>query len=412
MKNISVTPFIDSYHPQKDDRCKISIRLTFQRKKKYYPTKINLTVQEYDRVMNAKRKTNEEKESYNKIIALIKEANDAIEKIPVFTFEKFEKLFVQNKGITNSILNAYNEKITALKANDQIGTANNYQCAINSLGTYKQALTYVDITPEFLKGYEKFMTDHGKSKTTVSMYLRTLRTILNEAVAENLIDKSIYPFRQQRSDKKKYSPPAPKNLKRALTRENLEKFYSYNSVFKGLNQARDFWVLSYLLNGMNMKDILLLRNNNIRGNLLIYERVKTSGTKEEPTKIKASLKPEALTIIKRYSQPNINPEAYLFSVLNEKMDAPTKHRRSQTFILNINKNLKKICRELDIPDITTYWARHTFSTVLKNAGVSVEFISEALGHSDIKTTKNYLSSFEDEMIHKTTDILTSFETAG
>jgi integrase len=31
---------------------------------------------------------------------------------------------------------------------------------------------------------------------------------------------------------------------------------------------------------------------------------------------------------------------------------------------------------------------------MKNAGASVEFISEALGHSSIQTTRNYLASFD------------------
>jgi hypothetical protein len=38
----------------------------------------------------------------------------------------------------------------------------------------------------------------------------------------------------------------------------------------------------------------------------------------------------------------------------------------------------------------------------------MEFISEALGHSDMKTTKSYLAGFEQETIHKTTDALTAF----
>lgn len=45
---------------------------------------------------------------------------------------------------------------------------------------------------------------------------------------------------------------------------------------------------------------------------------------------------------------------------------------------------------------TTYVARHTFSTILKRSGASTEFIQEALGHSDIRTTEHYLDSFEKE----------------
>jgi site-specific recombinase XerD len=48
------------------------------------------------------------------------------------------------------------------------------------------------------------------------------------------------------------------------------------------------------------------------------------------------------------------------------------------------------------PDqITFYTARHSFATILKKKGHSVELISELLGHSDIKTTQIYLGSFDD-----------------
>ena len=71
--------------------------------------------------------------------------------------------------------------------------------------------------------------------------------------------------------------------------------------------------------------------------------------------------------------------------------------------------MKRIAKNLEInKGVTTYLARHSFATVLRNSGASMEFISEALGHSDMKTTKSYLAGFEQETIHKTTDALTAF----
>lgn len=65
---------------------------------------------------------------------------------------------------------------------------------------------------------------------------------------------------------------------------------------------------------------------------------------------------------------------------------------------------------MDIEEnITTYTARHSFSTVLKRSGVSTEFISESLGHSDLKTTENYLDSFEDDIKHEYANFLTAFK---
>jgi site-specific recombinase XerD len=90
---------------------------------------------------------------------------------------------------------------------------------------------------------------------------------------------------------------------------------------------------------------------------------------------------------------------------------PKKQRDHIGLVIHlINEHMKKIAVELEInKPITTYYARHSFATILKNSGVSTEFISEALGHSSLQTTKNYLAGFEEDAIKKTTDVLTSFK---
>lgn len=45
--------------------------------------------------------------------------------------------------------------------------------------------------------------------------------------------------------------------------------------------------------------------------------------------------------------------------------------------------MKKIRKKVGIEkSVTTYVARHTFSTVMKRSGASTEFIQEALGHTN------------------------------
>jgi site-specific recombinase XerD len=60
--------------------------------------------------------------------------------------------------------------------------------------------------------------------------------------------------------------------------------------------------------------------------------------------------------------------------------------------------MAEIMKRLNIQKrATTYVARHTFSTVLKRSGVSTEYIQEALGHVDLRTTENYLDSLAMEV---------------
>jgi integrase/recombinase XerD len=60
--------------------------------------------------------------------------------------------------------------------------------------------------------------------------------------------------------------------------------------------------------------------------------------------------------------------------------------------------MKRIGKSLTLGvNLTTYAARHSFATVLKRSGAPTEFISESLGHKDLRTTENYLDSFEDNV---------------
>ena len=76
----------------------------------------------------------------------------------------------------------------------------------------------------------------------------------------------------------------------------------------------------------------------------------------------------------------------------------------------INDNMLKVCKRLGFDrKVTTIVSRHSFSTQLKRAGASTEFIQEALGHTDKKTTENYLDSFEQEIKKSFSLHLTAFK---
>ena len=70
--------------------------------------------------------------------------------------------------------------------------------------------------------------------------------------------------------------------------------------------------------------------------------------------------------------------------------------------------MKRIGEAIGVGKITTYDARHSFATVLKRAGANIAYISESLGHQDLKTTENYLASFEREEREKNAALLTNF----
>lgn len=85
---------------------------------------------------------------------------------------------------------------------------------------------------------------------------------------------------------------------------------------------------------------------------------------------------------------------YIFPFLTGEETSLQQKWTIQDMTHRINKRLKKIGEAIGISGLSTYVARHSFASVLKRSGVNIAYISDSLGHSDLKTTENYLASFE------------------
>ena len=402
MKKAEASIYLDELRPKKNGKCSVKIKITFNRKRKYFSTGIELTPDEFEKVMYNKRKSRKQKEIYKKLDFYYNKANTVIKDLNVFTFDSFEEGFLEQRNIQNSVSFAFDKYIQQLKAENRIGTALSYECAKNSFQSFKKDLTFAEITRTFLDKYESWMLRNNKSKTTVGIYVRSLRAIYN---FQN-IDRSIYPFGL---GKNKYTIPTGKNIKKALTIEEIAKIYNYEAPLgSSKDRAKDYWIFLYLCNGMNVKDFCLLKWKNIDGNMLTYQRAKTKRTKKEEKPIYVALKPITMEIIKKWGQPSVLKDAYIFPHLKKGMTAEQERATYQQLIKFINKYLKQIAAELGINrNVTTYYARHSFATVLKRSGATIEMISELLGHSSVEVTESYLDSFEKEQIQEKTDVLTT-----
>ncbi|MEX2437156.1 MAG: site-specific integrase [Candidatus Paceibacterota bacterium] len=394
--------YLDKLRPKKSGKCSVKIKVTFNGNRKYFSTGIDLTPIEFEKVLYSKRRTDEQKELKIKIEYFEKKATDVIQGLPVFTFDAFEEHYLDQRNTLNSVSFAFDKHINQLKLENRLGTASSYECARNSIDNFKKDLTFADITPTLLKKYENWMLENERSVSTVGIYLRSLRAIYNQ---QN-IDKSLYPFGEA---KNKYSIPTSRNIKKALTVDEIAKIYSYEAEPNSLKEkAKDYWLFLYLSNGMNVKDFCLLKWENIENDMLHYKRSKTERSKKESRLISVALKPQTMEIIKRWGQPSISKDAYVFPHLENGMTAEKQRLTVQLLTQMINKYMKKICTDLGInKNVTTYFARHSFATVLKRSGANIGMISELLGHSSVDVTESYLDSFEKEQIQKETDVLTA-----
>ncbi|WP_164974143.1 tyrosine-type recombinase/integrase [Filimonas effusa] len=58
---------------------------------------------------------------------------------------------------------------------------------------------------------------------------------------------------------------------------------------------------------------------------------------------------------------------------------------------------------------STIVTRHSFSTHILHSGAPKELIQESLGHLNIKTTENYLDSFQKPVVREFAEKLLSFK---
>ncbi len=409
MKKPKISLFHDTRRPLQDlpGVYPVFIQIYFEGKRTLASTGKALTPGDFELVTKGSPRTFELKGIKDELESQTFKATSIIEELKgKFSFARAKKLFLDTTYQTdkNSVYTGFETYIKELETNGQINTSVTYQNAKKSLQAFEPVLTYSQITPEFLDRFEDWLiSENGKSITTLGIYLRNLRTILNRALSAELISQKSYPF-----GKGKYIIPTGRNVKKALTIDHIRAIRDFFTVpGSPSDRAKDFFLFSYLSNGINFKDIARLKNENIKEDQIHFVRAKTIRTRRDYTPIKTSLRAETLEIIERWRNPDRSPQAYLFPILTKGLTAKQEASRIHDFTRNTNDKLKEIGEALKLPlKLTSYVARHSFATIAINkAGAPIEYISEALGHSTLNTTRNYIDSFEDKRIKQITDSL-------
>lgn len=407
-KGVSLVAFFDRVRKRKDGTATVKLRIVHERFPKYYSTKISMDEKSYLKLCE-NGKSADIKTKRIKIHESLKKAFYIINELPEFSFEAFDKKF-KLKRTENNIFPYFDNYIKQLEYEGRVGNANSYFYARKKLQEFykKDKLPFETITVQFLKKFEQWMLSKESSPTSIGYYTRCFKKLYNDAIREGNANQSNYPF----GDTKKglYSPPAPKNIKKALSFSDLKKIFEYEPK-QGSSEHyfTDIWKFSYLCNGINMKDICLLKYSNIVGDNIYFNRAKLATTKRDGKPIQISIIDQTKEIIEHWGNKPTLPETYIFPIFKKGLTPLEQQAKVKQLTKQVNKYIKRIAAKLEIEkNVSTYTARHSFSTVLKRSGVSIEYISESLGHSNLKTTESYLDSFEDETREANTRKLLEF----
>ena len=394
---VTTSIILETRVTKKDETHPVKLRITYDRIQKYYTIpKQSFTSTEFQKIFTSKPRGTY-KDFKRDFEAIESRAIDIIDNsMEEFSFDEFEKVFNSKKDKTNTIQSFFDDKIEELEKMQKLQTAISYRATKNSLLEFDSKFSFGRITPKYLKDYENWMIgkDKGNTYTTIGFYLRNLRHILNRAIEKGVLNQSRYPFG---IGKEKYKIPFSTNTKKALKLSELEQIFKYKPESPQEAKAKAYWIFSYLCNGMNLVDIANLRLKNIKDKKIKFIRQKTKDTTHDKKEIVVTLLQEIQNIIDEFGNKMINPDDYIFPVFEKEISETEKLNRVKQLIKNTNKYINKIAGKVGLKGrITTYGARHSYSTILKNSGASIEFISEQLGHSSIKVTSSYLDSFEDQ----------------
>ncbi|WP_420148391.1 tyrosine-type recombinase/integrase [Spirosoma sp.] len=357
-----------------------------------------------------------------------------------FTFDGFAEAITnygkeQVKPVEQTdLIAALFSKAANMSGAGRIGNAMNYELAAKSLRRFVYSLSdekrkeflnipvprrstqlrhevtlkFENLTPAFLTTYEQWMQHYGKasqsptrpstgaSLTTVGIYLRHVRAVVNDAIEAGIISRDTYPFGRNR-----YIIPAGANVKKALPKADIEKIKQYQPLAGTTEQrSHDLWLFSYFCNGANLTDICRLTWNRVdlKEGKLTFIRQKTARSKKQnQVPVVAHLRPETLAIIERWGMVERRPNGYVFPFLTSDMTDRQKKQTIHQIVKMTNKWMGKIAEQIGIEgDTNSYSARHSFATSLLKSKAPLAFISKSLGHTNIKTTESYLGSFDDE----------------
>lgn len=231
------------------------------------------------------------------------------------------------------------------------------------IGDAVETLHFEDITKDWLTSFNTFMAKTSPSPNARNLHFRNLRAVFNDAIENDIT--TFYPFR-------KFKFKNVETAKRSMSVEELRRLI-YFPCEEHAKKYVDMFKLMFFLMGINMIDLAKLET--MKGGRLDFNRSKTGHL------YSMKVEPEAMALFEKYKG-----DKHLLFILD-------RWTSDEFFRRKMNKELQKIgpmtkapgrggkkIYEPMFPELTSYWARHSWATIAASIDVPNEVIAEALGH--------------------------------
>lgn len=231
-----------------------------------------------------------------------------------------------------------------------------------------------DINTTTISEFERWLKRSGASQAYSGMILSMTRTIINRAIRQQLVTYQIHPFMY-------WKRPTDEEREIDISPSELRTIRDCRPRLRQQLVARDLFMLSYYLGGINLIDLLSIDFRNIT--VLEYVRHKSRNTKTSDRRISFTIQPEAQDIIKHWRNRNTGrlDFGYKFSYRN--------------FLRYVTRGIKSLAEDLQLQDykkVCYYSARKSFVQHGFDLGISLETLEYCIGQS-VKSNRpifNYL----------------------
>lgn len=376
MAKVSVV--LEKRYKHKDDTYQIKIKIFRNRKAIYISTGFFVKDNEWDMASHKVIRRRDKTILNNKILALHNNITERITtlqqegKLRNYDNERLADYLRDNPDTdTNKLfITQFNNYTQSCKAQR---TRDIYLSTIKHIENFcpTDNLYLEDINKEWLDRFCAYLRKNGCNATnTIAIHLRNIRAILNHARKNGYITNYVFD---------NYKIQKEETIKRALSIDETRKLYNAK-LSPRLSFYRDIFFLIIFLMGINLIDLSKLTS--IENGRINYKRAKTG--------ILYSIKveEEALRIINKYKG-----NKHLLAIFD-------KYKNYNDFKRRFNENMKRICKNIGIDcDVSSYWARHTFATLMYEIGVPMDIIADCLGHKSYhnKITSIYVKKSTKQM---------------
>ena len=252
---------------------------------------------------------------------------------------------------------------------------------------------FSDINVGILNDYATYCKKKLKNgNTTIFTSIRILSFFYNDAMEEELIEMAPSPFYKVNISKSKVE-------RQYLNKKQIEELENLDLSQRPKAQVhRDMFLFSAFGGGLRISDVMLLQWKCYDEETQKITKVIQKTQKQHSFRLGA----KSIVILNKYKPKTIDPEAFIFPVLEhpERIFANEIHKstRIRSKIRLGDVHLKKMGEDLKLPfNLHFHLSRHTFATNALSNGMRIEYVSKLLDHSSIQQTQVYAKIVSEEL---------------